>query len=408
MQQQSPLSRNEFIALLAMLFATIAFSIDAMLPALPEIGAELSPSDVNKAQLVIGLFVLGMGVGTFVTGPLSDAFGRKPVIIATSLLFSASALTAWMSESLWLLLVARFFQGLGAAGPRVAGLALIRDLFAGREMAKIVSFVFMIFTIVPALAPSLGALIIHLSSWRFIFLAFALFSTMTTLWLWARQPETLSVEDRIPLNARRLWNALVETFSIPMVRLSMVVQGCCLAMLFGTISSTQSIYDVVYDQGDHFHLWFAATAGIAATSNVLNALLVERFGMRYMVSAALGVQICVSGLMVVLGMLDMLSGQFGLWIWFGWSATIFFMIGLTMGNLNALALEPLGHIAGVASSVTGSVSTVIGALIAVPMGLAFDGTVRPLAIGVFAVTLIGFLLIRKMARLERVPSPSAA
>ncbi|NVK58951.1 MAG: MFS transporter, partial [Rhodobacteraceae bacterium] len=163
--------RPEFIAMLAMLFATIAFSIDAMLPALPEIGAELTPDDVNRAQLVVTSFVLGMGIGTFFTGPLSDTFGRKPVVLAGATLYVVMSLVAAQEDSLELLLVARLFQGLGAAGPRVVALAIVRDLHSGREMARIMSFVMMIFTIFPALAPSMGAVIIDLSSWRGIFIA---------------------------------------------------------------------------------------------------------------------------------------------------------------------------------------------------------------------------------------------
>ena len=190
--QQNPsshMSKAEFIALIAMMFATIAFSIDAMLPALPNIGAELSPEDVNRAQLILTSFVFGMGLGTFVTGPLSDAFGRKPVIVAGAALYILSAGVAWVSNSLELLLISRVTMGLGAAGPRVVALAIVRDLYSGREMARLMSIAMMIFTLVPAFAPMLGAGIIHFAGWRGIFAAFVIFAMIVVLWMSLRLPE---------------------------------------------------------------------------------------------------------------------------------------------------------------------------------------------------------------------------
>ena len=166
MTQQSQMSRAEFVALAAMMFATIAFSIDSMLPALPEIGAELSPENLNNAQLILSSFVVGMGVGTLFAGPLADQFGRKNVIYGGAFLYTGAAALAWVSSSLELMLFARFIQGIGASGPRIATTAIIRDLFFGREMARILSLAMMIFTLVPAVAPTLGAVIIHFAGWR--------------------------------------------------------------------------------------------------------------------------------------------------------------------------------------------------------------------------------------------------
>ena len=184
------LSQPEFIALIAMLFATIAFSIDAMLPALPQIAAELTPADPNRAQLILTSFVLGMGLGTFLAGPISDALGRKPVIVLGAGLYMVGALLAWAAPTLETVLAARLLQGLGAAGPRVVSLAMVRDLYSGRHMARIMSFAMMIFTLVPALAPLAGQGIIALTGWRGIFLAFLVFAVVATSWLSLRQPET--------------------------------------------------------------------------------------------------------------------------------------------------------------------------------------------------------------------------
>lgn len=396
------LHRVEFIALIAMLFATIAFSIDAMLPALPQIAAELSPDDTNRVQLILTSFILGMGLGTFFTGPLSDAMGRKPVILVGAALYCVSAAVAWASDSLEVLLVARFIQGLGAAGPRVVAMAIIRDLYAGREMARMMSFVMLVFTTIPAIAPTLGAGIIALVGWRGVFGAFVLFSLMSASWLWVRQPETLPAHLRKPLRAPVIKAAVKEVLSLRMVRLSMVVQTLCMGMLFAVLSSIQQVYDVTYGQGDVFHFWFMATAIVAAFASVLNAALVGRLGMRLLITYAIGGQIVLSALMLLFSVSGDWSYGLSLGVWFCWSSSVFFMVGLTLGNLNALAMEPLGHIAGMAASITSALSTIGSVVIAVPIGLAFNATPAPLAAGVLLCALVAFVAIRAMARLERV------
>ena len=396
------LHRVEFVALMAMLIASIAFSIDAMLPALPEIAEELSPDDINRAQLILTIFVLGMGVGTFVTGPISDAIGRKPVIVIGAALYCTASVAAWLAGSLELLLLARFVQGLGAAGPRIVALAIIRDLYAGRDMARLMSFIMLVFTIVPAIAPTIGAGIIALVGWRGMFGAFIAFSLVSAAWLTIRQPETLPPQARKPMRAGVLWRAVKEVLSLPMVRLSILVQTLAQGMLFAVLSSTQQVYDLTYDQGAQFHFWFMGTAFLAATASILNAVLVMRLGMRLLITFALGGQIVLSSLMILFEITGPWGYGAGLTAWFLWSTSVFFMVGLTLGNLNALAMEPLGHIAGLAASIVASLATVGAVIIAIPIGLAFDGTPLPLSLGVLACSVMGFALTRSMARLERV------
>ncbi|MEY8838665.1 MFS transporter, partial [Cribrihabitans sp. XS_ASV171] len=268
---ETRMSRPEFIALTAMMFATIAFSVDAMLPALPEIGHELSPGDVNRAQLILTSFVLGMGLGTFFTGPLSDTFGRKPVIFGGAVIYIAASAVAWASSSLELLLAARLVQGLGAAGPRVVAMAVVRDLYAGRQMARIVSIAMMIFTIFPAIAPLLGAGIIALTSWRGIFAAFILFSLTSVLWMSIRLPESLPPEKRRPFRPHLLLGALREMFAHPTVRLSIIVQTFCMGVLFTMLTMVQPVYDVIYDRAESFPVWFGLIAIIAGSASLLNA-----------------------------------------------------------------------------------------------------------------------------------------
>jgi DHA1 family bicyclomycin/chloramphenicol resistance-like MFS transporter len=385
------LGQGEFIALMAMLSATVAFSIDSMLPALPEIGAELSPTDLNRAQLILTAFVLGMGLGTFVTGPMSDAWGRRPVILGGAALYSLGALLAWAAPSLEWMLAARVLQGLGAAGPRVVAIAMVRDLHAGRDMARITSFIMIVFMIVPAIAPSLGALIINAFGWRAIFLSFLAFSLLTMLWLGFRQPETLDPANRRPLRFALLWQALIEVMANPVTRLSILLQTLAFAMLFGLLSAIQPVFDVAYGEGGRFPLWFALIAVFSAGGSALNARLIRRLGIRRMVLTVFTIQSGLTALMLAL-LFAGLPQRVEFIIFLAWAIGIFMQGGLTIGNLSALALEPMGHIAGMAASLTAALATVGSVIIAAPIGLAFDGTAVPVVTGLLALAVIAAVL----------------
>ncbi|ETX16487.1 multidrug MFS transporter [Roseivivax halodurans JCM 10272] len=391
--------RGELVALIAMMFATIAFSIDAMLPALPEIAEALTPENVNAAQLILTVFVLGMGLGTFVTGPLSDAYGRKKVVLGGCALYITAAIVAAQAQSLEVLLAARLVQGLGAAGPRVVALAIIRDLVSGREMARIMSFVLVVFTLVPALAPSLGAVIIAFAGWRGIFGAFVLFSVISAVWLTVRLPETHPPEARRPLRFGALVEAAREMFGHPIVRLSILVQSLTLGIMFAMLSSVQQVYDMTFGRGDEFPLWFGAVAICAGAASFLNARIVVKLGMRRIITTILSLQVVASGVMILLSLISLPeTAYFATFVI--WQATVFFMIGLSVGNLNAIAMEPLGHIAGLAASLIGAISTVAAVILAVPVGLMFDGTPLPLACAIFVEAALAVTLMRGMRRIE--------
>jgi DHA1 family bicyclomycin/chloramphenicol resistance-like MFS transporter len=398
------MSRGEFIALIAMMFATIAFSIDSMLPALPEIGAQLSPDDLNKAQLILTSFVLGMGIGTFFTGPISDAVGRKPVIYGGASLYILASAVAWASSSLELVLAARVVQGLGAAGPRVVAMAIIRDLYSGREMARIVSIAMMIFTLIPAVAPLLGAGVIALVGWRGIFVSFILFASVIVIWMAVRLPESLKPEYRRPFRLPLMVAAVKEMFAHPTVRLSILVQSLCMGILFTLLTMVQPIYDVIHDRADSFPFWFGVVSLIAGSASLLNAAVVVRVGMRRIVTWALGVQILITSTVILMNMTNLSpNGSFALFVF--WQTTLFFMAGVTMGNLNTIAMEPMGHIAGMAASVIGSIATVLAAAIAAPVGLLFDGSILPLTTGILIMCVLGFGLMLHMGRIEnRLPA----
>lgn len=385
----------EFVALLAMLIATIAFSIDSMLPALTEIGRTLAPEAANRAQLIVTIFMLGLGLGTLIGGPLSDTFGRKPVILAGIAVYIAAALVAAQAQSMETLLLARFVQGFGAAGPRVVTAALVRDLYAGRAMARVMSFVMTVFILVPVIAPSLGAVLIALWDWRAIFHSYVLFGLVAGAWLLLRQPETLPPAARRPLRAEPLLTALREVLRNRRVMTFTLVMALVFGQMFIWLSSTPQIFAEVYDREATMPLWFAGAALFAALSSLTNARLVMRLGMRRIVTVALACLTGASALMLVAQALPLPAGA-AFALFFCYMSIGFFMIGLTFGNLNALALEPMGHIAGLAASVVGAVSTVLGVLIAVPAGLAYDGTVLPLVLGVLVCTGLALILMLRM------------
>ena len=390
------LSTPEFIALIAMMFATLAFSIDAMLPALPEIAQELTPQTPNRAMLIIVAFVFGMGLGTLVTGPLADSFGRKRVILFGAGLYCLAAVAAWWAPTLELVLAARVVQGLGVAAPRVACLAIIRDLYKGRDMAKITSFVFMVFSLVPAIAPAAGQVIIWFFDWRAIFLAFVLFMGLCILWLALRQPETLPPEKRRPFRFDDLREGFGEALGNRIVQVSILAQSLCFAMLITTLQITQPAMEQTYGRGDEFPAWFALIALLAASASIINASLVQKVGMRGMVRAMLMIQLCLSGGALFYWSMDGTASNVSFGIFVLWTLGIFFQAGLTLGNLNAIALEPMGHRAGMTASIVGAIATTLAALGSIPIAQAFDGHPAPVAGAVLIAALAALGIMRFM------------
>jgi len=387
-------SLPEFVAMLAVIFAVIAFSIDAMLPALPEIAATLTPENVNRAQLVLTSFMAGMGAGLFVAGPLSDAYGRKSIITLGFTIYALAAIAAVFANSLEMLLFARFMQGLGAAGPRIVSLALVRDLYQGREMARITSFVMMIFILIPAVAPSIGAGIIYFVGWRGVFGAFLVLALIGGLWLNIRQPETLPPEQRIPMRPASLLRSAREVLGNRQVQLVTVVITLGFGQMFALLSAAQQLFADTYGKGENFPYWFAAMALLSGSGTVLNARYVVRLGMRRIVKSAYAMQVVVSGVMCVLSFGDLLPAALRFPAFFLWAVSVFFMAGVTFGNLNAMALQRMGHVAGMAASVIAAVSTVGAVLIAAPIGLLFDGTALPIMLATLVCSGLALWLMR--------------
>ncbi|MCA2010724.1 multidrug effflux MFS transporter [Cereibacter sphaeroides] len=374
---QKPLSFSEFIALLALLMATVAYSVDAMLPLLAPIGAELSPDNPDQGALVITVFMMGLGLGTFIMGPLSDAFGRKTVILSGIALYMLAATLAATSDNLTMLLAARFIQGLGCAAPRVVSQAMVRDLYSGRMMARVISFGMTIFTLFPAVAPWMGAHLGEWFGWRAIFWSFILFGVVSACWLGLRQPETLARENRRKLAVDPLWRALKTVLGHTRVRLYLLALTFVFTTMLTWLSSVSAIFESSFQRLDEFPSWFALVAILSAPASLINAKLVVRLGMRRMVGIALTFQLVTITLVLVSFLLDLPFAGFPLFLFF--MMVQFFSIGFLIGNLNALALEPMGHVAGMAASVIGGVSTVVSALLASALASFGDGTPAPLA-----------------------------
>ena len=385
------MSQREFVALNAMMFAVLALAIDSMLPAMPEIAKSLSPDAPNLAQLVVTSFIFGMGLGTLISGPLSDTFGRKPVMLVCAGLYIAGAAACFVAPTLETLLAARVLMGLGAAGPRAVGSALIRDLYRGSEMARIMSFVMMVFTLVPAVAPLLGQGVILVAGWRALFLIFMVFSLVVHIWFLLRQVETLPPESRRPLSLRQLALAGRELVTHRVALISTAAQALTAGALFASLSSMEGIFRETFDRAASFPMWFTVIAVCAMSGSAINARFVVRLGMRKMVRRAYGTQVVLTALTLALFHFDMVSGNLAFALFLVWTISGFATMGLTMGNLNAMAMESLGHIAGFASSLIAATSTVLSTLLAIPVGQAFDGTPLPLIMGslVFSVAAFG-------------------
>lgn len=387
----------EFVALIAMMFATVALSIDGMLPALPWIAADLAVANANHAQLVVTVFVAGLGIGQLFTGPLSDSFGRRGIIAFGIGLYIIACVMAAMAQSLEVLLAARFLQGVGISAPRTVAVAMVRDRYEGRMMAKVMSFVMTLFIIVPACAPFMGQAIMHLAGWRAIFGVYALFGIVAVLWLLTRQPETLPLPQRRPFRLSVILSAMREVLGNRLIVLYIAGITLGFGSLFAMISSAQQIYGTSFGKVETFPLWFFGHAILSGFAGPLNAHLVMRFGMRRMATAGFVLQAVVS-----LGAAGLwLGGHHGFPVFFIWATTIFFSNGLLFGNLNALALEPVGHIAGLASSTVGAVSTILAVPLAATLGQMFDGTPLPLMLGACVFSLSGYAIMRAVQRMTR-------
>lgn len=373
---------GEFVALMAMLTSLVALSIDGVLPALPAIGADLGVVRPNDNQLIVSLLFLGFAVGQMIYGPLSDSTGRKPAVYVGLAFCISGCVLAIAASSFPVVLLGRFLQGVGVAGPRTMTLALVRDQYAGRDMARVMSFVMAIFILVPLIAPTLGQVTLVFAGWRAIFGAYLVMAAIAGVWFAVRQPETLLKERRKPLSADRLRHAVREVFRSRSSMGYTIATGFVFGSFIGYLNSAQQILQVQYGLGALFPLYFAILAVAIGGASISNSRLVMIHGMRPLVVLSLKVMVSASFLFLVVAWF--LGGQPPLWGLMSYLMLMFFCVGILFGNLNALAMEPLGHVAGTGAAAVGAFSTLISLTLGTLIGQAYDGTVVPL-VGGFAI-----------------------
>ncbi|MDO1558445.1 multidrug effflux MFS transporter [Brevundimonas sp. 2R-24] len=396
----------EFVSLIALVMALNALAIDAMLPALPDIGQALGVAVENDRQWVVTAYLLGFGVGQLVYGPLSDRYGRRPLLLWGLSIYTLFGLAAAVAPSFDLLLLGRFLCGLGAASGRVLAISIVRDCYEGRTMARVMSLTFLVFLGVPILAPSLGALILYVADWRVIFFLLAGAGALVLAWAALRLPETLHPEYRRPIRIPTILDgfrqALTQRQSVNYALASTAISGA----LFGFIGSSQQIFADVFQAPGAFPFVFAGIAGAIAVASLTNARVVERLGSRLVGHSALLGFILFSALHAGVA----LAGWETMTTFAVLQAATMFCFGLIVGNFGAMAMAPMGHIAGAASSAQGFVSSIGGALVGFFIGQQFDGTTAPLALGFTACGLaaLAFVLLAERGRLFRAREARAA
>ena len=379
---RSMLSAGEFVPLIALLMALVALSIDAMLPALPEIGNDLGAAERNDAQLVVTALFLGLGFGQLLFGPLSDFIGRKPAICAGLALFLAGCIVSILAPTFEAMLAGRVLQGIGVAAPRIVTMALVRDQYEGRRMARIMSFAMAVFILVPTLAPGLGQGILLIADWRAIFVTLFATAALAGVWLMLRQPETLPAERRMRFSFRALAGSALEVLSNRQAVGYTLGIGFIFAPFVAYLSAAQQIYQDAYGVGALFPVYFGALALAFGASSLVNGHLVMRYGMRRLSSvAAMGVTLVSLASWAGAFAFD---GLLPLWMFVVSLMLVFAAIGLLYGNLNALAMQPLGHVAGVGAALIALLSTLISVPLGGLIGYSFDGTLYAL-LGAFAL-----------------------
>ncbi|MEQ8892300.1 MAG: multidrug effflux MFS transporter [Sandaracinaceae bacterium] len=383
------ISTAELVTMVAALMALNALAIDIMLPALDAIATDLGVVGGNDQQLVVVAYILGFGVPQLVWGPLSDRFGRRPVLFVSLIGYTLAGLACLATQSFEQLLMARFVHGVFASGCRVVAVAVVRDLFAGRGMARIMSLVMTIFMVVPILAPMLGQGVLLIAPWRWTFGVLVLAGFGMLAWTFLRLRETVDMDDREPLSVRATLRAYLAVVKSRVTFGYMVASGVVFGALFAFISASEQVFREVFGKGDTFVFWFAGVALALSCANFANSRLVERFGMRRLSHVALVGFIAVS--LSLVAVMHFVGEE--LWLFFPMFAVVFALFGLIGANFNALAMEPLGKIAGTASAAYGFATTSVSGLLGGLIGRAYDGTTTPLLLGFAALGVASLIAV---------------
>ncbi|MFC5584614.1 MFS transporter [Nitratireductor kimnyeongensis] len=391
----------ERIALYASLTSLTALSIDAVLPALRIIEVELRVEPPLSTQHIVSLFIFGMVFGELFLGPISDAIGRKKALVLGLGLFMAGTLVAMFATSVGVIVAGRILQGIGVAGPKIATRALIRDQFEGEAMARIVSFMFVLFILVPMLAPAMGQLVLAIAGWRAIFVVYLALSVLLCIWLIARQPETLPPQTRIRFHPVTLLQNGARILRSRRVTLLIIATGLVFGAHLQYLSTAADIFFDVYGVSTLFPAYFAAFAAGIGLASIVNAQIVRRFGMQSMSEGAL-LGLVILGLSL-LSLSLVYQGRPPFLAFMGMGFLVFFCIGILFGNLNAMAMQSLGQLAGLGASLIASGSSLVAVVFAVSFGAFYNQTTIPLASGFLTTGLLGFVLVRLASGASQEP-----
>ncbi len=387
---EKPQQQGEFIALMAALMSSVALALDALLPALDLIGHAVGNQDPAMNQWLVTLFFLGVGSGPLLFGPISDSVGRKPVVYIGFGLFILASILCVMAESLAWMVFGRFLQGVALSAPRTISIAMIRDKFSGDYMARIVSFVTVVFILVPVVAPTLGKAILDGFGWKAIFYFQVGFGLLVALWFWLRQPETLPLRNRNSFRAIVLIRGFREVLQYRRTVIFTLIWGLVTGSFLVYLSASQMIFELQYGVEDLFPYLFAALAITIGTATFLNGSLVVRLGMRRLIGISL---VSFTAIALVYVFLFLGKSNPPVWVLMGFLCLQFFSIGFLFGNLRAMAMEPLGHIAGLGAAITGFMASAISVGLSAWIGSYVRETAYPMFLGFLFCGLASLLLL---------------
>jgi len=383
---------NEFIGLVAIMMSLVALSIDSILPALELIGQSMGNKNSNNNQFMITFFMIGLAFGQLFFGPWSDSVGRRKAMLIGYSIFFIGTIMAIFSTDYTTILLSRLLQGIGASAPKVLSTAIVRDLFKGRSMARVMSFVMMIFVFIPMLAPIAGQTVLTMFNWRAIFIFTGLFGIISVSWYLLRQDETLKPEDKTPFTWLRVKEGMNAVFGNRIVIGYTFSSGGIFGGFLFFLSSSAQLFQVTYELKDNFPFYFAGISSVLGATALFNGKKVMKHGMRKIASRALIALACVSLCFYCISLY--FNGLPPLWITTFYMVVLFICIGLTQGNITALSMEPLGAMAGIGAAITGCTSSLVAVVMAVSLGRYFDGTTLPLVLGFMMAAILSLLLFK--------------
>ena len=387
---KSKIHFHEFALLMALLMSIVSFSIDAVLPALGEIGKVFTLQNSNQAQWVIITIFSGMTIGQLIAGPLSDAIGRKRILFTGIVIYFVGSLLCYLTQSFEWFLVGRFIQGVGVAGPYVATISIVRDKYSGAKMARIMSLIMMVFMVAPAIAPSLGQLIIHFSGWRDIFVLYMVYALVVGAWVALRLEETLVPENRLPMRVQAFKEGFKEVVSNKTTMSYLLCAGFCFGGFIGYLGTSQQIFMQQFGKtGQEFSAYFAVLAGVMGVASFTNSKIVMKFGMRPIcIYGFLGLCVISSIFLII----QLMGVHVAFWMFMLYACVLFLLFGTLFGNLNAIAMEPMGHVAGMASAIIGASSSILSLILASIIGQLYNGTLIPMTSGFVILCGLAFAM----------------